>query len=364
MVLAMEKIPKYVMISDLIRKDIANGSYIEGDQIPSCRDLALKMNASYLTVVNALKLLESEGLISSVPGKGNFIAKAGRKAPVTSVRTGFLMDTKGDLFQNFFSSVSREFENRNTYFVPLNSSMVAEGLSEEELFARIDKYASIGVENLIILGQRHFPFKHFNTIASKFENIVYVMHYDADENIQTPNANIIVPDFRKIGQIAAGHLLQNGWKNIAFLTYETLDEGLRRKYGTSKSPSDMLVLDGIEDILRKNEFADVITENALMDDPAADFKITKVLSLEKPAFISMGDSRYRRILNIAGKMGLKEGRDFGFIGMYNTPWADAWNLDTISIRENEIAKLAVQAIIENWKNRRIKIEPELVTRKK
>lgn len=364
---ATDKSPKYIMISDLIKKEISGGSYQNGDKLPSCRDLAANLNASYLTVINAIKLLENEGIISSVPGKGNFIADKRKKESPVNVRTGFLMDTKGDLYQNFFNAVAREFEKNDTYLVPLNSTMVQEGLPEEELIARIEKYASMSIENLVILGQRHFPYKYFNEIASKFKRIVYTIHYDADQDQKTPGANIIIPDLKKAGQIAAEHLLENGWKQIAFITYEVMDEGLRRKYGTSKYTSDMLVMDGIEDVLRKHGtkgLLDVINDNPHNNIRESDEKIKNVLSQKKPAFVALGDSRYKRILNIAEKMGLKEGVDFGFVGMYNTPWAEAWNLSSISIREDELARLTVQAIIENWKNKTVKVEPELIVRKK
>lgn len=77
----------------------------------------------------------------------------------------------------------------------------------------------------------------------------------------------------------------------------------------------------------------------------------------------MGDSRFRRVREIAEGMGLKMGKDIGVVGLYNTPWAELWDMTSISVREDELARLTVQATIEKWKNKKIVIEPTLVIRR-
>jgi len=100
----------------------------------------------------------------------------------------------------------------------------------------------------------------------------------------------------------------------------------------------------------------------MKNDPGLEKRILKLLGQGKTAFVGMGDFRYKRVSEAAGKADLKPGRDFGFIGMYNTPWSEAWNFPSISLKEDKLAKLTVQALREGWKNRRIEIEPELVVR--
>ncbi|MPN18944.1 hypothetical protein SDC9_166309 [bioreactor metagenome] len=66
----------------------------------------------------------------------------------------------------------------------------------------------------------------------------------------------------------------------------------------------------------------------------------------------------------ADELGLKIGRDIHFVGLYNTSWCEVFTpaLTSISINEEEIGRLAVQAIAEHWKNERVLVKPDLVIR--
>ncbi|MFW6389833.1 MAG: GntR family transcriptional regulator, partial [Halanaerobiales bacterium] len=69
-------IPSYYQIYQYLRQLIEyNDEYQAGDQLPSERALADKMDVSRMTVRKALKQLSKEGLIYSQKGKGNFISK-------------------------------------------------------------------------------------------------------------------------------------------------------------------------------------------------------------------------------------------------------------------------------------------------
>ena len=361
--------PKYIQISDLLKKEIGCGKYSEGDRLPSCRELSARLNVSYLTVTNAIKLMEDEGVVSCARGKGNFVCgRKGKQAfrgGSNDIRVGFLMTTVGDLYQRFFLKLVDEFAAANSRFAPYISTVVDASFTEAELLARIDKYAADGVGNLINNGQRHFPYKHLNARADGFDRIVYALHYEAE--VDTPGANVIVPDFKKAGRIAASHLLDNGWERIVFLAYEELPEELRRRYGTTRYCSDAKTMDGVEEALieRGEDGAFEIVHDCDQADPRFGqtmAKLEEMISGGGCAFVSRGDSRYRLIHDMAEKRGWKAGRDFGFVGMYNTSWAEAWDLTSISVREGMIAKLAAEAIIGGWKDRMVMVEPEIVTR--
>ena len=345
--------PKYVQISDLLKKEIGCGRYSVGDRLPSCRELSSQLDASYLTVTNAIKLLEDEGVVSCVRGKGNFVrGKKDRQVHgggSGEMRVGFLMTTAGDLYQRFFLRVVDEFAVAGARLEPVIMAIENDSYTEEKFVARIDKYAADGVGNLMVNGHRHFPYKHLNANASSFQQIVYVLHYEAEAD--TPGASVIIPDFKKAGRMAVDHLLDHGWEKIVFMAYEELPEELRRKYGTSKYCADSEVMDGMEEALagrgRDGTF-EIIQRDSAADpqDALITARLERMLADGSCAFVARSDFRYRQILDVAEKRGLKAGRDFGFVGMYNTSWADAWDLTTIDVREDVIAKLAVKAIIE------------------
>lgn len=63
-------------IEDGIKKLIINKILQEDEQLPSVRDLSVSLTVNPNTVQKAYKLLEAEGFIYSVKGKGNFVAPA------------------------------------------------------------------------------------------------------------------------------------------------------------------------------------------------------------------------------------------------------------------------------------------------
>ena len=69
----MEKYSLYQQLADSLRDKIYEGKYACGDKLPSERSLAEKFGISHLTVRKALAILEEEGMLLRVQGKGTFV---------------------------------------------------------------------------------------------------------------------------------------------------------------------------------------------------------------------------------------------------------------------------------------------------
>jgi GntR family transcriptional regulator len=70
--------PKYLQIADALRRDIKNGTYAAGDQLPAETALLERFRTQFGTLSlptlrQALSVLRSEGLISSQQGVGTFV---------------------------------------------------------------------------------------------------------------------------------------------------------------------------------------------------------------------------------------------------------------------------------------------------
>ena len=65
--------PKYIEIYEQISNDINNGTLKGGDKLPSKRVLAMDLNVSLNTIMNAYNLLLEEGYISSSIKKGYYV---------------------------------------------------------------------------------------------------------------------------------------------------------------------------------------------------------------------------------------------------------------------------------------------------
>ena len=68
--------PIYEQIVEQIRQQILQGDLKEGDALASVRALAKDLKISALTVKKAYDLLEQEGMIATVHGKGSFVLAA------------------------------------------------------------------------------------------------------------------------------------------------------------------------------------------------------------------------------------------------------------------------------------------------
>lgn len=66
--------PIYEQIARQIKGAIMAGELAEGDPLPSIRALANDLRISVITTKRAYEELEREGFISTVPGKGCFVA--------------------------------------------------------------------------------------------------------------------------------------------------------------------------------------------------------------------------------------------------------------------------------------------------
>ena len=66
--------PIYEQITDQVKEQIMAGTLAAGDALPSMRLLARELRISVITTKRAYEELEREGFITTVPGKGCFVA--------------------------------------------------------------------------------------------------------------------------------------------------------------------------------------------------------------------------------------------------------------------------------------------------
>ncbi len=74
-----EKTSVYLKIVNDFKRKIDLGLYGEGEQLPSCRDLAFKMGINPNTVQRAYTVLEEDGFIFTQPKKGVYVAVRDKK---------------------------------------------------------------------------------------------------------------------------------------------------------------------------------------------------------------------------------------------------------------------------------------------
>lgn len=67
--------PIYQQIMDGFKEQIATGVLEPGEKLPSVRELAITLAINPNTIQRAYKLLEMDGWIATMPGKGCFVSR-------------------------------------------------------------------------------------------------------------------------------------------------------------------------------------------------------------------------------------------------------------------------------------------------
>lgn len=67
--------PIYEQIAAQIRDAVAAGQLAAGEQLPSIRALAAQLRISAITTKRAYQDLEAQGYVTTIPGKGCFVAE-------------------------------------------------------------------------------------------------------------------------------------------------------------------------------------------------------------------------------------------------------------------------------------------------
>lgn len=104
---AMSRMPLFEQIKIQLERFIQNGTIVEGEQIPSIRNLSLELSINPNTILKAYTELDNMGLIYSVPGRGYFVCQNAREVLAkTAIKR--LDELEGVFFELAQSGITQE----------------------------------------------------------------------------------------------------------------------------------------------------------------------------------------------------------------------------------------------------------------
>jgi DNA-binding GntR family transcriptional regulator len=89
--------PAYAQLANILRRQIADGAYRPGDQLPSEAQLCRRYGISPMTVRRSINLLSDQGVVNTAQGRGTF---------VKSLELGMANFDLGELRDLFINGVS------------------------------------------------------------------------------------------------------------------------------------------------------------------------------------------------------------------------------------------------------------------
>ena len=358
---------KYCQISDSIREKIKSGSFAEEEKLPTCRNLASYFGTTVNTVMKAVDVLESEGYIYKVQGKGIFAKKptVRRRKKVQIKRIGQFVPINADLYQNITDEMVSILHNFDYELVPFGN-IFGSKMTVEEKELSMKKVIERNFDALIINGERHFNYKLLHKYKDHLPQITFIAH--CESALDFKEANRITADYEKIGYLGADYLIKKDIKKILFISYEKLPLQQYKSLGTKTQSSDIDVLNGMKRALKENKLElDIEIVRDELNNSSSQKAINTIeqnLGNGNLGVMTMGDSRALDAYNVVKNSKFEFGKDCSIVGLFNTPWTEILTpkLTSISIREREIGRLAAEAIIGGWKGKRILVEPELIVR--
>lgn len=82
----------YQQIADQMRDRILQGEWMEGERIPSIRELAVEIGVNPNTVTKSYQTLTEQDVIENQRGRGYFVAGGAKKKILADMREEFIKD--------------------------------------------------------------------------------------------------------------------------------------------------------------------------------------------------------------------------------------------------------------------------------
>lgn len=337
---------------------VKNGAYTA--KLPSVFTLADEYGVNFKTVNKAFAELGKQGILCSEKGKGTFVASRGREVAEASSPVGdfaaklvpVFMPTGQDLYGAMYEALVSSLNHQAFYPVMMDS---------------MDRGAVLDVLNMkpgVIVIDHHrlqFPFEVLKEHAHEGFRLVFMQRYGAAIEF---DADFVLSDSTYGGYLATKHLLDLGHRRIVFLSYGDSSPAMEHRYSYhyGQLQGYQLALseqgDRREEIYYdtlKNKDEDMAGMRAMLSDPET----------RPTAILADSDSRLLGYYDLFREMGIRIPDDLAVVGFYNL--AAGRHLDvpltSVSIREDEIARLTAERVMDTkGPRRRIMVKPELIVR--
>ena len=204
--------PKYIQIFNYISMLINKNILKPNDKLPSKRNLALELNLSLNTIIQAYNLLLDEGYIYTIEKKGYFVCEQPSiTLPITSLKNNEII--KNDLYYDLTTSNVEKFYN-------INFKKIAKEIIDSDTY--LNKTNQTGDLNLKKAIKKHL-FENRGIITNT-QNIIIGSGIEMLEQILSlisiNNITLENPGYHKLASIA-----QNINKTINYINLD--DQGVK-----------------------------------------------------------------------------------------------------------------------------------------
>lgn len=342
-----------------LKQKIVDDTYQAGDKMPSENELAASYQVSRHTVRKALALLEHEGFIYAIHGKGTFCSELGRHTKTSrniAVVTTYLSDY---IFPAVIQGIDQVMTD-NGYSILLKNtknSSSAEGKCLEELLSK-------DIEGLIIEPSKSEIYCRHIALYKKLDefHIPYVFIQGTMEQL-SDRPYVMMDDF-KGGYLITKYLLSLGHRKILGMFKADDRQGIERHRGYAKALQEYGVFYDPDRIIWFH------TEDRAVK-PFARLRSMVTQNIPFDSVVCYNDQIAIKTIQTLSQLGLRVPEDISVTGYDNSFLAENYQvgLTTIAHPHERLGEIAAKLLLDlmqektlSLADRQIVIEPELIER--
>jgi len=335
---------KYQQIYQIIRNDVVDGKYSEGEQIPTESELASRFSTTRKTVARALHKLEDEGVLLRRRGLGTFVKRAIKKERML---LGLLVVDIPGVFINIIDAITQAAQ-ANGYGLLLGK--LPQELDSQYVSERTDQileqFISNEVSGVIVTpyDMMSKEFKQANIDMMKrfrrMEIPAVMMDRDIYDYPLRSAYDLVWMDSVHAGYVLTRHLLSLGYERIGFVGLAwTVSTITARMMGYQKALTNY----GIE--------PDSQWIYNIYDGKNNIHAQVRDMTIHNPcqAYVCANDLVAMALIDSLGVMGMRVPEDVAVVGVDDTEWFRAnmnYSLTTIRQPCSNIGRAAVKMVLE------------------
>lgn len=340
----MKEEPKYIIIKNLLIKNIETDVYINGEKIPSEKELREQFNVSRHTIRQAISELVNEGYLVKHQGSGTFVSDLyknkqsfnGKKT--IGVITTYLSDY---IFPSIIRGIEEELSKHN-YSLMLSSTRNNVDNERRSLESMIEQ----NVDGLIVEPTKsNLMNPNLNYYLSLTEKSTPLIMLNASyEELDLP---VVALDDEGAGKKATEHLIELGHTNIGLITKSDDLQGKNRLKGYLKALYNAKLAAPSEFILRFDTEAKPNLSQLIHD---------MLEQKDLPtAFVCYNDETAVSFIREMNKMNLKCPEDISVVShddSFYSVMLPSVKLTSIKHPKEELGRRAARSIVDSIEKRK------------
>jgi DNA-binding LacI/PurR family transcriptional regulator len=365
------------LVEDL-REAIRLGRLREGQRLAPGRQLAREYRVSVATVNKAMAELEQAGLVERRPGSGVY-AKRWPADETERSTVHLLMDSREHVFSHIATSVADALQD-----TPLSTPI--EAFRRDLDFSQFDR----------LLETVHHRPPHAIVLQWRWPRLDQALARVCDSRTRVvmamrlaqgvPGAWMSVqPDIPTGFRLIARHLVSLGHQRVGLVTHARRPHpevpDARWKASAGHTQQILALGHALRDLgihkrgLSVHYMVDIPYELGLpasydwesAKQKAVDHTAQWLSRPDRPTAVVGHDASVSLAIRAAKKLGLRVPEDIAFVGLGNTPWADALDLTSLSNREDVIGRRIAELVTMDDARlldtvHHLRVQPRLVVR--